>query len=98
MPTIDPYLNEVLLRDLVGHDRKPAAFLIYFWLSTQPKRELQISYFDLAESTGLSKSSAQAAVLWLVQRKLLAVRRDHATATPRYTVLTPWKERQAAAR
>jgi hypothetical protein len=95
---IDPYLTEVLMRDLVGHDRKPAAFLIYLWFSTQPaaRRELQISYFDLAESTGLSKSSAQAAILWLLQRKLLAVRRDNATAVPRYTVLTPWKKTKGA--
>lgn len=27
---LDPYVDGTLLRDLVGHDHKPAAFLIYF--------------------------------------------------------------------
>ena len=27
--TLDPYLTETLMRDLVGHDRRPAAFLVY---------------------------------------------------------------------
>ena len=55
---------------------------------------VQISYQDLAESIGVSKSSAQAAVGWLVRRKLLAASKQSATATPRYTVLTPWKDRR----
>ena len=35
---LDPYVHGTLLRDLVGHDRKPAAFLIYFWLYAEQHR------------------------------------------------------------
>jgi hypothetical protein len=29
---VDHYVVDVLLRDLVGHDRSPAAFLVYLFL------------------------------------------------------------------
>jgi hypothetical protein len=95
---LDDYLVEVLMRDLVGHDRKPVAFLVYVWLSAEQQKHrtvpVQISYQDLAESIGVSKSSVQAAVGWLVRRKLLVASKRNATATPRYSVLTPWKDRR----
>jgi hypothetical protein len=112
MNQLDPYITDVLMRDLVGHDRRPVSFLVYLWLSTHGlathglatqkttageqesrKPELQISYQELAENIGVSKSSAQAAVSWLVRRKLLAVSKENVTATPRYSVLSPWRER-----
>jgi hypothetical protein len=94
--TLDPYIPETLMRDLVGHDRHPAAFLVYLWLYAQQQRSpsgLAISYQDLAESIGISKSSAQTAVSWLIRRKLLATTKATLTATPIYKVLTPWKTR-----
>ena len=94
MLSFDDYLTDVLMRDLVGHDRRPAAFLVYVWLAAEQQRSkgvVQISYQELSENVGVSKSSAQAAVSWLRRRKLLAADKDNATATPRYTVLTPWK-------
>jgi hypothetical protein len=93
MLTFDEYVIDVLMRDLVGHDRRPVAFLVYLWIAAEQQRRgraVQISYQDLAESIGVSKSSAQASVGWLVQRKLLAVARTSVTATPSYTALTPW--------
>jgi hypothetical protein len=95
MTNIDEYVTDVLMRDLVGHDRKPVSFLVYLWLATEEGRRsgaVQISYQELAESIGVSKSSAQASVKWLVRRKLLAASKENVTATPRYTVLSPWKE------
>lgn len=95
MPAFDEYLIDVLLRDLVGHDRRPVSFLVYLWLTAEQQRRrgaVQISYSDLAESIGVSKSSVQSAVRWLVRRKLLAAGKENATATPRYTVLSPWKD------
>ena len=95
---LDDYLVDVLMRDLVGHDRRPVSFLVYLWLAAEQRRRaapVQISYQDLAESIGVSKSSVQAAVGWLVRRKLLAASKENATATPRYNVLTPWKDRRA---
>ena len=94
MATLDDYVIDVLMRDLVGHDRKPTSFLIYLWLSTGQFRiggPVSVSYADIAESVGVSKSSAQVAVAWLLRRKLLAVSKGTVTATPSYTVLKPWK-------
>jgi hypothetical protein len=95
MLALDDYVVDVLMRDLVGHDRKPASFLVYLWLTAEQARRkaaVQVSYQEMAESIGISKSSAQAAVRWLVRRKLLAASKEHATATPRYTVRTPWRD------
>jgi predicted transcriptional regulator len=94
MPTVDDYVIHVLMRDLVGHDRRPVSFLVYLWLMAEQKRRrgvVQISYQEIAESIGVSKSAAQSAVGWLVRRKLLAATKENATATPRYKVLTPWE-------
>jgi hypothetical protein len=95
MPAIDLYVTDVLLRDLVGHDRRPVSFLVYLWLAVERQRRgcaVQISYSELAENIGVSKSSAQSAVRWLVRRRLLAVSKENATATPCYSVLCPWKD------
>jgi predicted transcriptional regulator len=90
---IDEYVTGVLMRDLVGHDRRPVSFLVYLWLLSEQEKvggSVQISYQDLAESIGVSKSSAQTAVGWLLRRKLLKASKASVTATPKYTVLTPW--------
>ena len=95
MPTLDDYITDVLMRDLVGHDRRPVSFLVYLWLVAEQRRRngaVQISYQELAECVGVSKSSAQAAVSWLVRRKLLGASKENATAIPRYTVNSPWKD------
>jgi hypothetical protein len=96
MPTLDSYLIDVLMRDLVGHDRRPVSFLVYLWLSAEQQRRgkaVQISYQELAECIGVSKSSVQSAVGWLIRRRLLAATKQNATATPRYEVLSPWADR-----
>jgi hypothetical protein len=90
----DPYITDVLMRDLVGHDRRPVSFLVYVWLAAEQENRssaVQISYQQLAENIGVSKSAAQAAAGWLVRRKLLAVNKENATAVPKYSVLEPWK-------
>jgi len=90
---LDSYVTDVLMRDLVGHDRRPASFLVYLWLAAEQQRRgsaVDISYQELAESIGISKSSAQSAVGWLLRRKLLAVTKANVTATPSYRVQSPW--------
>jgi hypothetical protein len=92
---LDDYIVDVLMRDLAGHDRRPASFLVYVWLAAEQARRqgaVQVSYQELAESIGVSKSSAQAAVSWLVRRKLLTASKENATAVPSYTVRSPWKD------
>jgi hypothetical protein len=96
MLAVDEYVVDVLMRDLVGHDRKPASFLVYLWLAAEQQRQgkaVTISYQQLAESIGISKSSAQAATGWLAKRKLLAVNKTGSTATPSYQVKRPWSSR-----
>jgi hypothetical protein len=98
MPVFDEYVTDTLMRDLVGHDKRPVSFLVYLWLAAEQQRRdeaVQISYNELAESIGVSKSSAQTAVGWLVRRKLLAVARASMTATPVYRVQTPWASYRA---
>jgi hypothetical protein len=95
MSSVDDYVIDVLMRDLVGHDRRPLSFLVYLWLAHEQERThaaVQVSYQSLAESIGGSKSSVQSAVGWLIRRKLLAVSKENVTATPRYTVLSPWRD------
>jgi|ERR1700733_1737799 len=95
MPRLDDYITDVLMRDLVGHDHKPVSFLVYLWLAAEHERtnaKVRVSYQQVAESVGISKSSAQAAVRWLLKRKLLAVERENVTATPSYTVRSPWRD------
>ena len=82
------------MRDLVGHDHKPAAFLVYLWLYAERDRlgrPVAISHAKLAEETGLSRSTTQSAVAWLVRRKLLVVRKESVTATPVYSPEMPWR-------
>jgi len=97
MLTIDDYVTDVLMRDLVGHDKRPVCFLVYLWLASEQQRrggQVQISYQELAESIGVSKSSAQTAVGWLARRNLLSVSKATVTATPCYGVLSPWRTRE----
>jgi hypothetical protein len=99
MIRVDPYIINVLMRDLVGHDRRPATFLVYLWLAAEAQRQgsdVQIGYRELAEDVGLSKSAAQSAVGWLIKRRLLSARKANATALPSYKILSPWKGRRTA--
>jgi hypothetical protein len=94
---IDDYVLDVLMRDLVGHDQKPAAFIVYLHLygqSAQNKwRSISASVRAIADSTGLSKSAVHAAIRHLRRRELIATTADHATATPHYRVLRHWRTR-----
>jgi DNA-binding transcriptional regulator GbsR (MarR family) len=89
---LDDYVCDVLMRDLLGHDRAPSAFFVYLYLTYAggKKATVEISYQELAEVTGLSKSAVQAGVRRLVKRKLVTVEKATVTATPLYTVQKPW--------
>lgn len=96
MVEFDEYVFDSLMRDLVGHDRRPVSYLVYVWLAGEQQRQrkpVTISYSDLAESVGVSKSSAQSAVAWLLRRRLISSTKANVTATPSYSVQTPWKGR-----
>jgi hypothetical protein len=92
--TLDAYVVDVLLPDLVGHDRRPSAFLVYLWLWRQaggPRRGTEVSLRGIAEGTGLSKRAVQTGLATLERRRLVAIERRGPTAVPVYTVLRPWR-------
>ena len=85
------------MRDLVGHDRQPSAFLVYLYLWRQThgsgQEAAQVALLDIAEATGLSKHGVQDALGRLAKRRLLTVAREHIAAVPVYTVLRAWRRR-----
>lgn len=90
---LDAYVVDVLMPDLVGHDRHPGAFLVflYFWRCTAGGRSrVSRSLNEIAEGTGLSKRAVQSALKRLVSRRLVRMRRDGITAVPEYEALRPW--------
>jgi hypothetical protein len=92
--SIDPHVVDVLLPDLVGHDKRPSSFVLYLWLYAMTKgvgrRSAFFSYQMLTDRTGLSKRAVQRAVVHLRRRELVLVQRKSITAVPEYTVATPW--------
>ena len=91
------YVMESLMPDLVGHDKKPSAFVVYLHLWSQltinRSRRIQASHQAIADGTGLSKSAVQISILHLLRRKLIRSEMASRTATPVYSVLRPWRRR-----
>ena len=85
------------MRDIVGHDRQPAAYLVYLYLYGQAARAkwkpVAASLRAIADETGLSKSAVQTALDLLRRRELIESESDHATATPLHRVLRHWHRR-----
>ncbi len=95
--SLDAYIIETLMADLVGHDKSTSSFLVYLhlWSRTAGAREKSVraSHQAIAEATGLSKSAVQAALRNLTRRKLVRSERESITATPEHFVLRPWIRR-----
>ena len=95
---LDAYVIDVLMPDLVSHDRQPSAFILYLrlWRATNGGRAASpaLSLRDLSDSTGLSKRAIQDAVDSLERRQLIGVDRALPTAVPRYRVMRPWHLRR----
>jgi hypothetical protein len=93
---VDSYVLDALMPDLVGHDRRPSAFVVYLWLwrkTRSASHAVGASAQMIADGTGLSKGSVQAAVRALVRRRLVEIKRRSATATPTFRLLCHWRER-----
>ena len=92
---IDRYVVDTLMRDLVGHDRRPSALLVYLFLwagTTSPRlRRATASLRELGEGTGLSKRAVQQALALLERRRLIARSRVGRTGIVTYEVLRPWR-------
>jgi DNA-binding MarR family transcriptional regulator len=91
--SLDRYVIDSLMPDLVGHDHRPSAFLIYLAIVAAAGAEgrAALSYAELAERTGLSKRTAQQAIAALQKRALIDVSKGGPTETPHYRPLTPWR-------
>jgi hypothetical protein len=93
---IDDYVIDVLMRNIVGHDRQPAAYLVYlclYGLAVRNKwKPVPASLRTLAEMTGLSKSAVQTALERLRRRELIVSVSEHSTALPRHRVLRHWRK------
>jgi hypothetical protein len=92
--TLDAYVIDCLLPDLVGHDRRLSSFIIYLYLYRQASQQVnwsvRMSHPSIAAATGLSRSAVQSALAHLQGRQLIATSRAHATAVPLHRVLRPW--------
>src|SRR6266536_2717405 len=71
---VDAYVMETLMPDLVMHDHRPSAFLVYLhlWYRAAGRRAgVRASHADIVNATGLSKSSVQGAIRALTRRRLI---------------------------
>src|SRR6516165_3930770 len=91
---LDAYVVDCLLPDLIGHDRRASAFVVYLWLYRHASQEatwaVRRSHQAIASATGLSRSAVQGALAHLQKRQLIATSRAHPTAVPLHRVLRPW--------
>ncbi len=96
---LDRYVTDVLMRDLVGHDHSPAAFVVYLFLWSRTfgakAKTARASHQNIADETGLSKSAVQQALRLLHRRQLVTSERRHRTDTPEHTVHRPWRKSAA---
>jgi hypothetical protein len=91
----DAYVIDVLMPDLVGHDRRPAAFIVYLFLlrrAAKVRRDtVGASLQSIATKTGLSKSTVQSALRHLRRRKLLDPTVAATVTSPVRRVMRPWQ-------
>lgn len=93
--TVDAYVLDSLMIDLVGHDRRPSAYILYLALMRLcvHAADIAISLQGLAAATGLSKTAVQRSVAHLRRRGLVVTRPQGPTEVPRYEILQPWRRR-----
>jgi hypothetical protein len=92
MIPVDAYVLDTLMRDLVGHDRRPSAYLLYLALLGPPgEGRVAQSHAQLAHRTGLSKRAVQDGLAHLIRRRLIEARRAAPTEPAQYRVLAPWR-------
>jgi Helix-turn-helix domain len=92
---LDAYVIDALMPDLVGHDRRPAALLVYLYLWRKTRggaRPAVVSLSMLADGTGLAKRSVQNALQHLVRRDLVSARRASPTAAPTLALRCHWRK------
>jgi DNA-binding IscR family transcriptional regulator len=92
MITVDRYVLDTLMRDLTGHDRRAASYLVYLSvLNAGGGKAVALSHQQLAACAGLSKRTVQDAVAHLARRGLLAIERGGHTEPALLKPLSPWR-------
>ena len=94
---VDRYVLDTLLRDIVGHDKRPLAYVVYLhlWSRTHAVggKGVRASHQNIADETLLSRSAVQAAIRVLTRRRLLRSERPSRTGVPEHFPLRPWLRR-----
>ena len=92
--SLDAYVVDILMPDLVGHDLRPATFIVYLFLLRQAAKgrrdAVSVSLQSIATKTGLSKSTVQAAIRHLRRRRLLDPAVTATVTDPARRILRPW--------
>jgi hypothetical protein len=92
--SIDAYVVDVLMPDLVGHDRRPATFVVYLFLlrrAAKGRRDtISVSLQTIATKTGLLKSTVQTALRHLRRRRLLDPAVTATVTAPVRRIMRPW--------
>jgi hypothetical protein len=94
--SLDAYIVDVLMPDLVGHDRRPATFVVYLFLLRQAAKgrrdTVSVSLQTIATKTGLSKSTVQTALRHLRRRRLIDPAVTATVTSPVRRILRPWTQ------
>lgn len=92
--SVESYVLDTLMRDLVGHDKKPSAFVVYLYLyrsiTTSSRSSVHLSHQMISGGTGLSRRAVQTAIATLLRRRLIRAHRAFRTATPEYSLNRHW--------
>ncbi len=92
---LDAHVIDALLPDLIGHDRRPAALVVYLVLYRMGAKTgswtVHRSHQSIADATGLSRSAVQAALAHLKRRQLVTTTRASPTAVPLHRIHRPWR-------
>jgi hypothetical protein len=92
--SLDNYVVDILMPDLIGHDRRPATFIVYLYLlrvaATTKRDSVSVSLQTIATKTGLSKSTVQSAIRHLRRRRLLDPAVAATVTAPVRRVMRPW--------
>jgi hypothetical protein len=91
---MDAYVIDALLPDLIGHDRRPSALIVYLYLWRKTRggaRATVASLSMIASATGLAKRSAQNGLTHLLRRDLVSTKRATTTGAATISLHCHWR-------
>lgn len=91
---MDAYVVDSLMPDLVGHDRRASAFVVFMYLWRRTRggtRTCVVSHRMIADATGLSKRGAQHGLAKLEERRLVELSKKTPTSAPSIALHCEWR-------